>query len=305
MIESIQKYGMSEVKFSVLAMDDRTFDYLISLKIPNVQLTRLCDFVDERFQELISSRPFRELCWTAASCFTRSIYRSDSESDFIIYVDSDCYFFTDISKLIYNWNEGSNIFIHEHRYSPLRIEWEKTSGVFNVGVVGFRQGSTEALACLDRWRLQVLNSCELKPDEGLCGDQGYLNEWPGLYPGLQIMNGAGEGAAPWNVEPLQARLDEKQVLIEGQELVFYHFHALEPGINRKLRILISSLALGYSIPSSIRRFVYKPYLRHLLRINRVLLNSGHTINEIGLKELGVKEITQSASSNQHVIQLIR
>ena len=304
MIDSIQKYRVSGVKFSILAMDDRAFDCLNSLNIPNVQLTRIGDFMDQSFQELIPLRPFRELCWTAASCFTRSIYASDSESDFIIYVDSDCYFFADILNLTGNWKEGANIFVHEHRYSPNRIAWVETSGIFNVGVVGFRQGSAEALACLDRWREQVLYSCELKPDEGLCGDQGYLNEWPGLYAGLQIMNSAGEGAAPWNVESLQARFHENRILIGGQDLIFYHFHALELAINKKIRILISTLALGYTIPRSIRQLVYRPYLRHLNRINKIFLKSGYTIHQIGLKELGVKQIIQGAPSKQRVIQLI-
>ena len=304
MMESIQKTSDAPIKFTVLAMDDSTSQFLQSIKIANLQVIHLNDFTDTEFQTLAQVRPFRELCWTAASCLVRHIFKIDAESDFIIYVDSDCYFYSDILEMTTNWAGGSNIFVHEHRYSPLRKLWEDSAGRFNVGVVGFRGKSDEAWKCLERWRLQVIAVCELNPEKGLCGDQAYLNEWPDLYPGLQIMRSAGEGAAPWNVEPLLARRNKKKVLVDEQILIFYHFHALRLGINKKLRILCSKLAYGYVIPFSFRKFVYSPYLRHLRTINRRLRDAGYTFNDIGVAELSAKEIFSGSGSKQRLIQLL-
>ena len=304
MIESIKRFDSSSVKFTILAMDDPTFNFLKFSKIENLDVLQFQEFQDFDFQKLVGVRQFKELCWTAASCLTRSIYESDLESDFILYVDSDCYFFADISKMIGKWDKNANIFIHEHRYSPSRIAWESTSGRFNVGVIGFRGNNCEARSCIDRWRLQVLESCELDPDKGLCGDQGYLNEWPLMYPGLQIMMSAGEGAAPWNIEPLQASRNQQQILVDGQELIFYHFHALKLEVNKKLRILCNHLANGYSVPNSFRKFVYRPYLRHLRKVNKKLLSTNFNFSEIGVSEVNAKEIILGGAPKQRLIQLL-
>jgi hypothetical protein len=304
MIESIQKNSSLPLKFTVLAMDNSTYNFLNSSRLNQVNVIAMHEFRDPRFQSLVGLRPFRELCWTAASCLTNFVFNTDEESDFIVYIDADCFFFADIANMIGNWDKDSNIFVHEHRYSPERKKWEESSGKFNVGVVGFRARINEAKNCLERWRLQVLNLCELIPDEGYCGDQGYLNEWPDLYPGLQIMRSSGEGAAPWNVEPLSVRRVAAVLEIEDQKMIFFHFHALRISYNRRWHITLTHLAAGYSIPVSVRKLVYKPYLRLLRGINRRLISSGFAPDEIGLTELKLAEIVSSGNAKQRLIQLL-
>lgn len=304
MIESIKKNASLPLKFTVLTMDDSTYDYLNSSKIHQVNLLALHEFQDRRFQSLTGVRPFRELCWTAASCLTNVVFQSDQESDFIIYVDADCFFFTDIANMIGKWNQESNIFVHEHRYSSERKQWEDSSGKFNVGVVGFRTRVNESRSCLERWRLQVLNLCELIPEKGYCGDQGYLNEWPDLYPGLQIMRSCGEGAAPWNIEPLRVHRVAADLEVEDEKLIFYHFHALRISYNRRWHIIFTHFAAGYTIPVSVRKLVYKPYLKILRGINRRLMAAGFAPTEIGLTDVKVGEIVASGNAKQRLIQLL-
>ena len=305
MIESIQKTSSLPLKFTVLAMDDPTYDYLNSLSLYGMNVIALHDFQDERFQSLNGVRPFRELCWTAASCLTSLVFQFDQESDFIVYVDADCFFFSNIANMINNWSENSNIFVHEHRYSLERKQWELSSGRFNVGVVGFRGRSNEAKTCLDRWRLQVLDFCELVPNKGFCGDQGYLNEWPNLYLGLQIMRSCGEGTAPWNVEPLNASRVKADLVIGEQKLVFYHFHALRINYNRRLHLILVHPAAGYSIPISVRNLVYKPYLQILRGIHKKLISAGFAPDQIGLTEIDTKEIILRGNAKQRIFQLLR
>ena len=304
MLESVQKYSSRPLRFTVLAMDGETQSFLESSNIPNLDIISLNEFQDPEFRKLVGSRPFRELCWTAASCLTSFVFKNDTESEFIVYVDSDCYFFSDIANLCTNWSPDSNIFVHEHRYSPGRLKWEATAGRFNVGVVGFRGKSKAAENCLARWRQQVIDVCELNPDLGLCGDQGYLNEWPDLYPGLHIMTSPGEGAAPWNIEDRTATRMSSQVLISGENLIFYHFHALKMSYNLRVWILITHLAFGYTIPKSVKKFDYRPYLRHLHAVNKRLTKQGLNISSIGLTEVGVRGILDGRNPGQRIIQLL-
>ena len=304
MLESVQKYSTAPLRITVLAMDVETESYLEKAQIPNLHFISIEDFQDPDFRELLESRPFRELCWTAASCLTNYVFKKDSESEFIIYIDSDCYFFSDIAKLCAQWNAESNIFVHEHRYSAGRLQWEATAGRFNVGVVGFRGKSKEAEACLAKWRQQVLDVCELNPELGLCGDQGYLNEWPTAYPGLQIMSSPGEGAAPWNVEDRVATKSSSIVRISDKKLIFYHFHALKMTYNSRIRIVISQLAFGYTIPKSVKRFVYRPYLTHLHAVNMKLHKQGLNFSEIGFTKIGVRAIFVSRNPGQEIVDVL-
>ena len=304
MLESVQKYSTAPLRITVLAMDVETESYLEKAQIPNLHFISIEDFQDPDFRKLLESRPFRELCWTAASCLTNYVFKKDSESEFIIYIDSDCYFFSDIAKLCAQWNAESNIFVHEHRYSAGRLQWEATAGRFNVGVVGFRGKSKEAEACLAKWRQQVLDVCELNPELGLCGDQGYLNEWPTAYPGLQIMSSPGEGAAPWNVEDRVATKSSSIVRISDKKLIFYHFHALKMTYNSRIRIVISQLAFGYTIPKSVKRFVYRPYLTHLHAVNMKLHKQGLNFSEIGFTKIGVRAIFVSRNPGQEIVDVL-
>lgn len=305
MLESIQKHSTSPLRITVLAMDAETQSYLEKAHIPNLSSIQIDDFQDPEFTMLLGSRPFRELCWTAAPCLTNFVFKTDSESDFIIYVDSDCYFFSDIADLFSQWNDESNIFVHEHRYSAGRLQWEATSGRFNVGVVGFRGNSKEAEACLAKWRQQVLDVCELNPELGLCGDQGYLNEWPAAYSGLQIMTSPGEGAAPWNIEDRVATKLPTSVLISDKKLIFYHFHALRVSYNLIMRMSISHLAFGYTIPKSVRKLIYNPYLQHLHRVNKKLKNQGFNLPELGFAKIGIKAIAVGRNTGQIKLILLK
>jgi hypothetical protein len=235
---------------------------------------------------------------------TKYVFEHDAESDYILYVDSDCYFFSDVSNLVSQWRPSSNIFVHEHRYSASRSEWELTAGRFNVGVVGFRGKSEEAEKCLAKWRRQVLDVCELDPELGLCGDQTYLNEWPAMYTGLQIMTSDGEGAAPWNIEDRVATKSSSKTLISQDKLVFYHFHALRMSYNLTTRIVITKLAFGYTIPVSVKRLVYKPYLRHLYMVNRRLYKQGFDLSEIGFTRIRVRSILNGRNLRQEIIQVL-
>jgi hypothetical protein len=164
--------------------------------------------------------------------------------------------------------EGSSIAIHEHRFSLDRLEWLAKSGRFNVGVVAGVVGE-EFTKCLQRWRSQVLNRCDVNQSEGRCGDQTYLNEWPSLYPELSIMSGKGVGLAPWNLNNYQISSSNGRILVDQDELYFYHFHGLKIGYFTS-RIAFFTPATGYALKRVPNSEIYKPYLSQLQKAHRSL-----------------------------------
>ncbi len=62
------------------------------------------------------------------------------------------------------------------------------------------------------------------------GDQKYLDEWPARYSSLCVLQHLGAGLAPWNypnytIESAGVEgTGNGPVLVDGQALIFYHFH---------------------------------------------------------------------------------
>jgi hypothetical protein len=242
------------------------------------------DCRDEQFAALEGVRPHREFCWTAAPVLCHAMVRDTAEGDTVVYVDADLMFYTDPTVLLDELGADKTIMIHEHRYSPDRKAWEPGSGRFNVGFVAFRVGD-EARRCVARWREQVLDTCVLDPDRGLCGDQGYLNEWPDLYPGLQIMRNIGGGVAPWNLAAYEVAGTTDRPAVNGTPVVFFHFHAFKLAQFGGFGPWMATPARGYDMGHTAHRLIFRPYAAELRRRVQAMRAAGfmsRTDEEVGL-----------------------
>jgi hypothetical protein len=208
-----------------------------------------------------STRDWEEYCWTCVPSLLIYLLNQVAPGETVAYLDADLMFFSDPQPIFDEW--GSNdILIHEHRFAPHHRHMERTSGVFNVGMVGVRN-SSQGRVCLSRWRAQCIEICTKDEHRGLCGDQKYLDEWPSLYDRLTVLQHKGAGLAPWNIERYDLAPIDGLPHVDGLPLVFYHFHAL--------RILHDNLAghlallpsYGYRFSPLQRDLVYRPYARAL------------------------------------------
>jgi hypothetical protein len=103
-------------------------------------------------------------------------------------------------------------------------------------------------------------------EDGKFGDQKYLDAWPARFPGrVRVIRHPGAGLAPWNFMGHRIELDGPVPRVDGEPLVFYHFHGLK---------LFSSwvfdpgyLAFG-EMPRRLRRWLYPRYVHELKRTTR-------------------------------------
>ena len=228
------------------------------------EVLRIENLADADFIVAKSTRSHEEFCWTCAPVLSHFMLKRIPAGDFAAYVDADLYFYADPEVLIAEMGNDKNILIHPHRFSPDRTAWEATAGMFNVGFVGFRI-SDEAMACTARWRQQVLDLCIKDPEKGLCGDQGYLNEWPLLYPGLRIMQNIGGGTAPWNVGAYRVAGTSDRPTVNEQPIVFFHFHQLRIVDCNSHRFWGALYAIGYQFHADVFRCIYRKYVKKLQR----------------------------------------
>jgi len=275
MISSLAPYLRDGDAMIVLAMDDATEQAIRGQD--KVRVVRVESLDDAELLALQRTRAAREFCWTCTPALARWMVRNGVAGDVVVYLDADLLFFDDPRVLLDELEDGGNVLIHEHRYSPDKAHFEPTSGRFNVGLVAFRAG-TEACACVERWRAQTIEKCELDPANGYCGDQGYLNEWPSLYSGLRIMRNIGGGVAPWNVNQYRVGGTSDRPTVDGQPVVFFHYHALETLIEPRFGFVAVHPSLGYAFPRRTREIFYRPYAKLIRCIEEELSHRGFTFD---------------------------
>ena len=226
----------------ILCLDDETECLLEKMNLPEIKLIKMSEFEDGR---LLAIKPFRnptEYAWTCTANLCRFMLEQ-KRVEHITYLDADLYFFNRPEQIFTEIGDNS-IAIIEHRFPTKQEEYEKKVGRFNVGFVYFKNDPNGRQA-VNWWADKVLAWCFDRLENGLYGDQLYLNDWPERFDKVKIIKHPGAGLAPWNIRaPIT------------QERIFYHFHAFKIlGKNNFIE------AKGYFIPTTPKGLFYQPYIK--------------------------------------------
>lgn len=247
----------------VLCFDNLTYEILQKLALPEVDPILLRDFEegDEELLQAKSNRSQIEYYFTCTPSLPLYILRKYPEVDVITYLDADLFFFSDPSPIYQELDRGS-VLIVGHRFPP-RLRHGEICGIYNVGLLSFRRDDV-GLECLHWFRNQCLKWCYDRVEDGRFADQKYLDDWPTRFLNVVVLQHKGAGLAPWNVENYSLRLENRQVLVDSQPLVFFHFH----GFKQIRRWLYDPNLSGYGVhaDSLLKRRIYGPYMRELQEV---------------------------------------
>jgi len=267
----------------VFAFDDRCYEILGGLALEKVTVISLKEFESS---ELLALKPMRtraEYCWTCTPSIIR--YSIDQfELDHCTYLDADLYFWNSPKYLLEEMGENS-ILITEHRYPP-RYDQSKKSGKYCVQFMTFRDDERGNKA-LNWWRDACNVWCYDRFEGGKFGDQKYLDDWTERFEGVHVLRHMGGGVAPWNIQ--QFDIVERRDKLFGRvknseiefELIFYHFHQLHFFIN-------GQIDLGsYKLSEHVKKFIYRPYIKHLEKIQTELPEIEQFISMHGASRLNL------------------
>lgn len=235
--ESLKKHSDS-FQLYIVAFDQKCFDILKKLDLPNVTPISLDEFEDEELIKVKSSRTRGEYCWTCTPSVIR--YCIDKYSlDCCTYLDSDIFFY-DSPNIILDEMGDKSVLITEHRFAP---EYEEYSvgGKYCVQYVTFKNDKN-GKTVLEWWRNACLEWCYHRLEDGKFGDQKYLDDWTERFDGVHVMENLGGGIAPWNVSQYEIFNDNGKLF--GKELssgnifsaIFYHFHRVRPDKKNNLKL---------------------------------------------------------------------
>lgn len=246
----------------MLCMDKESHKLLRKLNLKDIRPIKLSEIEDDRLKSVKSTRTGTEYCWMFSSSLPLYLLEKNPGMGMITYIDADIYFYDSIEK-IYDEFGNNSVMIIPHNSSEKNKWREKTSGIYNVGMMIFRNDAN-GLETLRWWKDRVIDWCFSRYENGKFGDQLYLNDWPTRFRGVYVLRNLGANMASWNIgRCIFSKRNEKIIGVEketGKEfpLIFYHFHGLKIYLNKKGKIKAYPIGI-------LNKKIYSEYIEVLQR----------------------------------------
>ncbi|HMQ34137.1 MAG TPA: hypothetical protein PKD53_25615, partial [Chloroflexaceae bacterium] len=248
-----------------LCLDEASHRVLTAMALPGVEPIALTELEggDAELLRVKGDRSRVEYYFTLTPALPLYIFERWPEVSLITYLDADLYFFAD-PRPLFDELGGGSVAITPHRFSR-RLRHYESHGRYNVGWVSFRRDAS-GLACLRWWRERCLEWCYDRAEPGRFADQKYLDEWPRRFAGVVVIRQRGANLAPWNIADATITAAGDEVRVDGDPLIFFHFHGLR---QPRSRIYNHQLYLYKTRPSPLLlRRIYGPYIRALAAMGR-------------------------------------
>jgi len=163
-----------------------------------------------------------EYYFTCSPFLPGYLLRTFHEIEIITYLDADLYFFARPDAIYAELSDGS-ILIVEHRFG--RHLWTTGRMVFTTLASWLQEGRAHRRV-LRWWQSRCLEWCFDRREPGRFADQKYLDDWPTRFEGVVVLRNPGAGLAPWNWMNYRLVVRNSEATVDGQPLIFYHFHGV-------------------------------------------------------------------------------
>jgi hypothetical protein len=199
---------------------------LKKLQLRNVYLIHEKKIAKE-IRLLKKQRQIHEYCWTLKPVICEYVLTSYPTVKRITYLDSDLYFWSDPQKIFQNQPNCSVLLSIEEKYHPnlnhksLQRK-SRITGLYNSGFISFRHDKI-GLQALTWWKEKCLERCKISPEEGLFGDQKYLDLLPSLFPQICDITTSGVNIGLWNYLKYRFSNVNGFIFVDNDLLIFYHF----------------------------------------------------------------------------------
>lgn len=261
----------------ILCMDEKCFEILTDIDLPEVIPIKLSDIEDNDMVKAKQNRSFSEYCFTCSSSLVQFVlYKFDEH--ICTYIDADMFFYKNPNCLIDEMlNAGKTVMIVPHRFSNENKCLEK-NGIYCVEFNTF-VNEENSLKVLDQWRKDCLQ-CTSITDGIHFGDQKYLDDWPNNYPNtVHVCSHPGAGTAPWNIS-LYREADESTHTVFYKKdqvevpIIFHHFQHIIYESRDKVNVGV--LARQKNVDYKLVDHLYVNYLKKI-EIKKKYLESNYGV----------------------------
>ena len=230
----------------VLCMDEETKATLENLNPPNVRTIALRDVETAELERVKPGRNRAEYCWTLTPFTPKFVFERDPSVARVTYVDADVFLLKSPRPIFEELEQsGKAVLITDHAYDA-EYDQAAVSGQYCVQFMTFVRGASEEVR--QWWEDRCIEWCFDRKEDGKCGDQKYLDDWPTRFAAkVHVLRQLDALLAPWNAR----RFPYSRAIV-------WHFHGL--------RLLEGEKALlhgPYEVPHVVHEMVYQPYLAEL------------------------------------------
>jgi hypothetical protein len=251
----------------VLCLSDTCYQFLKKVNLPGIYPIPL-QKLEEMDPELLTAKKNRlriEYYFTLSPCLPLYLINQFPDIELLTYLDTDLCFFANPLP-IFTEIGGHSVAIVDHKF-PLRLNYREAFGIYNVSWVTFR-ADEHGLTCLTWWRERCLEWCYNRLEGGKFADQKYLDDWPSRFKNVLVIKQRGVNLAPWNIEKYYITSSGSRVLIDNDDLIFFHFHGFKHLVGR----LYDSGFSGYQTKMSkaITKTIFYPYIKRWIKAKNCL-----------------------------------
>jgi hypothetical protein len=268
-------------------MDDESYEFMLNANRKNI-VPISYNQLETHFSELLVAKKNRsrvEYYFTSTAAVCSYVFDNFPDLELITYLDADLYFFSSPEPIFEELvNASVGIIAHKFNFYG-RLFYEKY-GKYNVGWISFKN-DISARKCLEDWRMNCLNWCYDRLENGQFADQKYLDYWPENYSGIHSISTVGANVAPWNVGRYNISFDFKtqRARVNDQSLIFYHFASLKQLGEHEYTT--NTCLYMFHLSNEIKDVIYLPFIDTVRKYNSELNIKVNIKNRADVKHIGL------------------
>ncbi|MFN3400272.1 MAG: hypothetical protein ACK4Z4_08030 [Ferrovibrio sp.] len=229
------------------------------------------------YARLEAGRPVSAFCWTLKPVVIAHAMKVMPNAEWYAFSDSDMMVTADLAPRFAAARTRSALATpHAFRY-PLFWGTEYLYGHYNAGFVAFR-ATPEGRAMLQWWRGLCLTHCPALPEPDAFGDQKYIEQMVIRYPDQVSTGFPFINAAAWNIGQEEILDSANGPAWRGQVIRLYHFQ----GLRLLGRGWVDLYSDTFPLSASVRRLIYRPYVKALRQAIRDIGPSGDALFEVAV-----------------------
>lgn len=181
------------------------------------------DAWEGNFDRFIFKHSIVEASTAVKGQFFRYLYKKYPNEDSIVYLDPDCYVYSDFIELKEKL-KTSPIVLCPHLLQPGNVDMELSStahGVYNLGFLGVNN-SEEAQKFINWWADRLYLFCYDDIQNGIFTDQKWIDLAPCFF-NVEVFKHRGYDFAPWSLYECGMVEENGEIRVKGDLIRFIHF----------------------------------------------------------------------------------
>ena len=189
-------------------------------------------------QEFSDKYTVIELACACKPVFGLHLFEKYSDLEKLIYFDTDLWITNSIESIEKNL-DSYDIIITPHITQPidLKEEWNEkqflNAGLYNAGFLALKR-SLNSFKFLNWWNNHLKDYGYYDFCNGMGVDQLCINFVPIFYDKVLIEYNPAYNLAYWNLHERKVEYIDKKVVVNGKNLLFFHFSAYSPSYSHLL-----------------------------------------------------------------------